>query len=145
VAKIFEEDGEPAFRALERRFIESGHPSRGVVVACGGGLVVQPGMLTLLQSKGVVICLHASLTTIIQRTSQTQTRPLLNVEKPEERIRRLYAEREKIYQSAGTVILTDCRPQHEMVMHVLRTYLREACEWEHKHGLTPAAGGRPGA
>jgi shikimate kinase len=134
VAQVFAEDGEPAFRTLERKFIEGGHPGRGVVVACGGGLVVQPGMLELLKSKGVVICLHASLATIIQRTAQTQTRPLLNVENPEERIRRLYAEREEIYKRAGTVILTDFRPQHEMVTHVLRTYLREAREWEHKHG-----------
>ena len=134
VAQIFAEDGEATFRALERNFIESGHPSGGVVVACGGGLVVQPGMLTLLQSKGVVICLHAGLATIIQRTAQTQTRPLLNVENPEERIRRLFAEREEIYKRAGTVILTDFRPQHEIVMHVLRTYLREAREWKQKHG-----------
>jgi shikimate kinase len=130
VAQIFAEDGEPAFRALERKFIESGHPPRGVVVACGGGLVVQPGMLPLLQSKGVVICLHASLETIILRTAQAQTRPLLNVENPEDRIRRLYSEREAIYQRAGTVILTDCRTQHDTVMHVLRAYLREAREWE---------------
>jgi shikimate kinase len=142
VAQIFAEDGEAAFRVLERKFIESGHPSRGVVVACGGGLVVQPGMLALLQFKGVVICLHATLATIIQRTAQTQTRPLLNVENPEDRIRRLFAEREEIYKRAGTVILTDFRPQHEMVMHVLRTYLREAREWEQKHGLAPADGGR---
>jgi shikimate kinase len=145
VAKIFAEDGEAAFRGLERTFIESGHPSRGVVLACGGGLVVQPGMLALLQSKGVVICLHASLATILRRTAQNQSRPLLNVENPEERIRRLFAEREEIYKRAGTVILTDFRPQHEMVMHVMRTYLREAGEWERAHGLASADSGSGGA
>ncbi len=145
VARIFAEDGETAFRAMERKFIEDGHPGRGAVVACGGGLVVQPGMVALLQEKGVVICLHATLATIIQRTGQNQTRPLLNVENPEERIRRLFAEREEIYRRAGTMILTDFRPQHEMVMHVLRTYQREAPEWERKHGLASADGkGWPG-
>jgi shikimate kinase len=119
---------------MERRFIEDGHPARGSVVACGGGLVVQPGMLELLKSKGVVICLHASIATIIQRTAQSHARPLLNVEDPENRIRRLFAEREGIYQRAGTVILTDSRPQHELILHVLRTYLREAREWERTHG-----------
>ena len=126
VAQIFAEEGEPAFRALERRFVESGHPDRGVVVACGGGLVVQPGLLGLLQARGVVICLHASLETILQRVRQTRTRPLLNVEDPEARLRRLFAEREETYKRAGTVILTDSRPQHDIVMHVLRTYRREA-------------------
>ena len=134
VAQIFADDGETAFRDWERKFIETGHPDRGVVVACGGGLVVQPGMLRLLQTKGVVICLHASLATILERTAQSQTRPLLNVENPEERIRRLFAEREEIYKHAGTVILTDFRPQPEMVLHVLRTYRREARDWDRANG-----------
>lgn len=145
VAQIFADDGEAAFRALERRFIESGHPDRGVVVACGGGLVVQPGMLTLLQGKGVVICLHATIETILQRTAQSRARPLLNVENPEERIRRLYAEREDIYKRAGTVILTDFRPQHEMVLHVVRSYRREARDWVRARGQTPAPRGKAGA
>ena len=69
VAKIFAEDGEPAFRALERAFVTNGHPATGQVVACGGGLVVQPGILDLLKTKGVVMCLHASLVTILKRTA----------------------------------------------------------------------------
>ena len=138
VAQIFAREGEAEFRALERKFIERGHPDRGVVVACGGGLVVQPGMLELLRSKGVVICLHANPDTILQRTAQARTRPLLNVENPETRIRQLFAEREETYKRAGTVILTDFRPLHDVVMHVLRAYRREAREWERTHGAAPA-------
>jgi shikimate kinase len=140
VAQIFAAEGEPAFREFERRFVENGHPDHAVVVACGGGLVVQPGLLGLLQARGVVICLHASLETILQRVGQARTRPLLNVEDPEVRLRRLFAEREGIYKRAGTVILTDSRPQHDIVMHVLRTYRREAREWARAHGGAPAAG-----
>jgi shikimate kinase len=137
VAQIFAREGEVEFRTLERKFIESGHPNRGVVVACGGGLVVQPGMLELLRSKGVVICLHASPDTILQRTAQARVRPLLEAEDPEARIRQLFAEREQAYRRAGTVILTDFRPLHDVVMHVLRAYRREAREWERAHGVTP--------
>jgi shikimate kinase len=142
VAQIFAAEGEPAFRALERTFVESGHPDRAMVVACGGGLVVQPGLLGLLQARGVVICLHATLTTILQRVGQTRTRPLLNVEDPEARLRRLFAEREEIYKRAGTVILTDLRPQHDIVMHVLRTYRREARDWARARGSAPAGESR---
>ncbi len=138
VAQIFAEQGEAAFRALERRVIESGHPARGVVMACGGGLIVPPGMLELLRTKGVIICLHASLETILRRTAPTRTRPLLDVEDPAARIRQLYAEREEIYKRAGTVILTDFRPLHDVMMHVLRTYRREARDWERRQGGTPA-------
>ena len=139
IAQIFATDGEPAFRAMERRFIESGHPDHDAVVACGGGLVVQPGVLELLRSKGVVICLHASIETVMRRTSFSRARPLLDVENPEERMRRLYAERESVYKRAGTVILTDARPLHDIVQHVLRAYRREAHDWERAHGGAPAA------
>jgi shikimate kinase len=129
IAEIFAQEGEPAFRALEREFIERGHPATGCVVACGGGLIVPPGMLELVRSKGVAMCLHASIETILQRTAGHRHRPLLNVEDPEQRIRTLFAQREPIYQHVGTMILTDGRPLHDIVAHVVRSYRREAIEW----------------
>jgi shikimate kinase len=126
IPDIFAQDGEPAFRAMEREFIERGHPAERTIIACGGGLVVQPNMLELLKSKGVVVCLHASLETILARTARQRNRPLLAVENPEERIRTLYAAREPIYKKSGTVILTDSRPLQEIVAHVMRAWKRDA-------------------
>jgi len=126
IPEIFAKDGEAAFRAMERAFVEGGHAATGTVVACGGGLVVQPGMLELLKSKGVIICLHASLETILRRTQGNKNRPLLDVEDPMDRIRVLYAAREPIYKRAGSIILTDGRTLADIVQHVLRTYRREA-------------------
>jgi shikimate kinase len=129
IPAIFAEEGEPAFRVLEREFIDKGHPASRTVVACGGGLVVQPNMLELLKSKGVVVCLHASLETILARTARHRNRPLLAVENPEERIRTLYAARESIYKQSGTVILTDARPLHDIVAHVIRSWRRDAVDF----------------
>lgn len=129
IADIFAKEGEPAFRAMERAFIEHGHPSHGHVIACGGGLIIQPGMLELLRSKGVVLCLHASLETILRRTAGLKHRPLLNVDDQAERIRILYTAREPIYKRAGTTLLTDLRPMGEIVQHAFRIYKREAEEF----------------
>lgn len=129
IPEIFAVEGEPAFRAMERKFIAEGHPAARTVVSCGGGLVVQPGMLETLQDKGVVICLHAAIETILARTARQRNRPLLNVEDPEERIRTLYAAREPIYRKSGTMILTDARPLGEIVAHVIRAWRREAAEF----------------
>jgi shikimate kinase len=129
IPDIFAQDGEPAFRALERAFIEGGHPAERTVVACGGGLVVQPNMLELLKRKGIVVCLHASLETILARTARHRNRPLLDVENPEERIRTLYAAREPIYKQSGTVILTDSRPLNDIVAHVIRAWRRDAIDF----------------
>lgn len=133
IPEIFAQDGEPAFRAMEREFIERGHPAERTLVACGGGLVVQPGMLALLKSKGVVVCLHASLETILTRTARQRNRPLLEVENPEERVRTLYAAREPIYKQSGTVILTDSRPLADISAHVLRAWRRDAADFARAH------------
>jgi shikimate kinase len=138
VPEIFEQQGEPAFRVMERTFIESGHPTERCVVACGGGLVVQPGMLDLLKTKGVVVCLHASLETVLKRTQGNKNRPLLNVDDPMDRIRALYAAREGIYRHSGTLVLTDGRPLPDIVNHVLRVWKREATDFAGQ-GLPPAA------
>jgi shikimate kinase len=129
IPEIFAQEGEPAFRAREREFIEAGHPAQRTVVSCGGGLVVQPGKLALLKSKGVVVCLHASIETILARTARHQHRPLLVTENPEERIRTLFAAREPIYKQSGTVILTDSRPLHDIVAHVMRAWRRDAVDF----------------
>jgi shikimate kinase len=129
ITAIFAEQGEAAFRDMERRFIETGHPAEACIVACGGGLIVQPGMLELVASKGVILCLHASLETILHRTAAQKHRPLLNVEDQETRIRTLYAQRDPIYRKAGSTILTDSRPLQDIVAHVLRAYRRDSDFW----------------
>ena len=129
IPEIFAKEGEAAFRVMERAFVEGGHPATGTVVACGGGLVVQPGMLDALKKRGVVICLHASLETILRRTQGNKNRPLLDVEDPMARIRALYAVREPIYSKAGTIILTDGRTLADIVLHVMRSYRREASDF----------------
>jgi shikimate kinase len=91
-------------------------------------------MLAALQARGVVICLHASLETVLARTARNRTRPLLDVENPEERIKTLYAAREAIYRQSGTLILTDARPLSDIVAHVIRVWRREAREFAADHG-----------
>lgn len=129
IREIFADEGEPAFRRMEREFVEGGHPKGGCVVSCGGGLVVQEGMSELLKKKGVVVCLFASAECIIERTSRNAKRPLLNVENPEKKVRELLAEREPIYMNAGACITTESRSMKEVVRHVVRSYRALAREF----------------
>lgn len=125
IKRIFDEDGEPAFRAMEKEFIADGHPQQGIVVACGGGLPLQEGMSGLLTARGVVICLFAQPETIIRRTVGNPKRPLLNVEDPEQRVRQLMQEREPIYLNTGIGISTESRTIPEVVKNIMRVYHRE--------------------
>jgi len=133
VSEIFAQLGEDTFRRLEREFVEGGHPPRGCVVACGGGLVVPEGMIALLQARGLVVCLHASVETILARTAQATHRPLFQGESREQRVRELYARREPVYRRCGTMVLTDHRPLRDIVDHVGRVYEREVREWAAAH------------
>jgi shikimate kinase len=125
IAEIFAQDGEPAFRALERRVIEEQLPASGAVIACGGGLVVPEGMAPLVSSRGIVITLFASPESILRRTGNRSHRPLLEGEDPEARIRELLASREKAYLSCGIAVFTDGRTLQQMVDVVERIYRRE--------------------
>ena len=122
IAKIFDKHGEAYFRQLEWDFIDSGHPVEGCVISCGGGLITQDGMVPFLKSKGVLLCLHASVETILDRTRGNLNRPLLNVDNPRERISQLLAERQSYYAAAHASILTDQRSISEVVEHVIRNY-----------------------
>ena len=126
IAEIFKREGEIRFRALERHFLEEGHPQSGCVVSCGGGMVTQAGVPELLNGKGVVVCLYASVQSILQRTSFSRNRPLLNVPDPAERIQSLLLEREIAYAQCGTGIATDNRNIQEVVAHVARIYSEKA-------------------
>ena len=130
VSEIFAEQGEGAFRVMEREFVKSGHPDKNCVVACGGGLVLLPGILDMLRVKGIIICLYASEKTILNRTSGNPYRPLLNVENPQQRIRELLKERNPVYTNAGPCIVTDGRGIANVAEHVERIFLREVEDFQ---------------
>ena len=129
IVEIFCKEGELAFREMERSFVEGGHAESGLVVSCGGGLVMREGMMDALKKRGVVVCLHASAETILERTQGRKHRPLLNTENPLEKIRELLALREPVYRQAHGIVLTGGRPMPEVVDHVLRVYRDCAAEF----------------
>jgi shikimate kinase len=126
VAQIFAEEGEAAFRELERQLVAELLPADGSVVACGGGLIVPEGRLEVLQSKGLVVCLHAPVEVLVERTRRTAHRPLLAGEDREQKVRELFARREPLYRRAGTMVMTGGRTKRDIVEHVLRIYQRDA-------------------
>jgi shikimate kinase len=122
ISVIFEQSGEKRFREMERKFIVDGHPSRGCLVSCGGGLPVAEGMLELLKQRGMVITLWASPETICQRTKENSTRPLLQVEDPLAEITNLLESREATYLAADQVISTEMRSAKAVSELVARAY-----------------------
>jgi shikimate dehydrogenase len=77
VARIFKEDGEPAFRNLEKTATADIAGKSGQVIACGGGVLLDPSNITALKKSSVIVYLKASNTAILKRVSSGPLRPLL--------------------------------------------------------------------
>ena len=97
IPSIFRQEGEPYFRALERQELLSLLNERGVVVATGGGTVVEQANRELMLRDGAVVWLDASFDTVLTRVPLDGRRPLA-ADRIE--LERLYNQRLPAYQQA---------------------------------------------
>lgn len=105
VSDIFEKYGEPYFRQLETKLVESIIGSNVGVLSVGGGLAVTSGNDKLLKQIGKVIYLKASKETLVKRLEKDTTRPLLATGNLEEKISNLMAVREDVYMSVADIVI----------------------------------------
>lgn len=121
IQKIFEDDGEPAFRAIETAVLEESTVGTGKVISTGGGVVTQEANLPIL-GKGYVIWLSASPEVIYERVKRNYDRPLLKTPDPRQTIRNLLESRQSAYQKcADLTIATDDLSLEETVYGVTET------------------------
>lgn len=106
ISEIFAKEGEPFFRKLEKIFLMNVSREDRVVVACGGGIVIDPDNLRIMKETGKVICLAATPEVILKRTSGCVDRPLLNVADPKKQITLLLEKRAAYYALADETIDT---------------------------------------
>ncbi len=107
IPTIFAVDGEPAFRKIERDVIRDLSGRENLVIAPGGGAVLNPDNLADLGRSGIVICLRAKPETVLSRVGNDTNRPLLRAPNPLERIRELLAKRAPVYDSIALQLDTD--------------------------------------
>lgn len=118
VARIFDEDGEPGFRALEREAVREAARLRPAVVACGGGAVLDPVNAELLRSCGHMVWLRAQLSSVLARAS-SDDRPLLRGD-ARGRAAALLEERTPRYRELADVVVdTDGLAVQEVAWRVL--------------------------
>ncbi len=98
ISEIFATQGESTFRQLETRLVKTLAEEKGLVIATGGGLVLDPDNVTALSRTGRFFCLTASAEEILQRvTRQGDTRPLLQEENPLQKIISMLQQRNPVY------------------------------------------------
>jgi shikimate kinase len=107
---IFEKEGEAGFRSRERESIDRLTRLDSIVLATGGGAVINAANRAALAERGVVVYLATSVNQQIERTRHARHRPLLHDIDPEQRLKELMERRAELYaQIADFTIATDGR------------------------------------
>lgn len=119
IRQIFAEHGEGQFRQLERDVAASLAERDGLVVSTGGRMLVDAVNAAALGATGDIVCLTATVDTIVSRVGATaSSRPLLAGDDLPGRIRELLAERAPAY-ARFTQVATDGRTPKQIAAEVL--------------------------
>jgi shikimate kinase len=137
IPEIFAQEGEAAFRARERAVVESLAARERLVIATGGGVGAQPGLLEGLKRHALVVWLWASPETLWERCRQQTHRPLLQVPDPLARIRELLAAREPVYRRADLLINIEGRAQWQLVGQIAAEFQRRIAAAPSHEGAHP--------
>jgi len=119
IKDIFEKKGEPYFRKVEKEAMKEASSRKNIVISVGGGAIVDEDNLKNLKNSGIIICLKTSPETILKRTKDLKTRPLLNVSDPKKQIEELLKKREPYYNKADYSIETDNLSVNEVVIKII--------------------------
>ena len=120
IASIFAEDGEQAFRRLERELTQELSAQEGLVIATGGGLVLDADNISDMERSGFCIRLCATPEAILERTADESHRPLLEEGHRERRIRELMTRREPYYAKVTHQMDTDGAMPEQVAEAIVR-------------------------
>lgn len=120
ITGIFQRDGEAGFRQRERDMLAALLQADGLVLATGGGAVLDAGTRALLARRGFVVHLHASPATQLQRIAGDTARPLLQQDDPAAVLHALAIERAPLYAAVADLrIDTDGLDPADVVARIL--------------------------
>jgi|SRR5580693_3965630 shikimate kinase len=123
VPLVFEREGESGFRKREREVIADLTLQEPIVLATGGGAILDPDNRRDLATRGWVVFLDTSVTQQAERAGRTRHRPLLHGVDPAQRLGELMQIREPLYREiADYSVPTDQRRVNWVAERVLREY-----------------------
>ncbi len=116
ISLIFEIEDEEGFRRRESQVIDELTNQSNIILATGGGVILDSKNRECLVERGFVIYLKAGLEQLLKRTAKDKKRPLLQIENPKIQLERLLQEREPYYQEVADMIIeSDRRPVKNII------------------------------
>ena len=122
ISWIFEMEGEAGFRSREKKVIDELTEFKNIVLATGGGAVLDEDNRRLLRSRGHVVYLSASVDQLYRRTVKDKSRPLLQTDNPKQQITDLLAKRDPLYRDVADIEL---RTGDQSIQHVVSDLIKE--------------------
>lgn len=121
---IFELEGEAGFRARERAMIDELTQRDEIVLATGGGAVLDPATRANLQQRGIVVYVRASIEQLYIRTAKDHHRPLLNTADPKTKLLELMQTRAPLYEGIANLILDTDGHTPKWIVRKILEYVR---------------------
>lgn len=128
VATVFELEGEAGFRAREAQVIAELCALDRVVLATGGGAVLDPANRQALAAHGFVIYLRAAPRDLWMRTRNDHTRPLLQTADPLARLEALYRQRDPLYTEVADLVVDSGKQRSGLLVTRILGELPESCK-----------------
>ena len=122
---IFEIEGEASFRQREADVIRDLTEQDGIVLATGGGAILNEKNRQYLHERGTVIYLRAGINSILQRTRYDKNRPLLRTPDPRKKLEELAAQREPLYQEIAHLVIDTGRPNIQFLTQSILKQLQQ--------------------
>ncbi|MDB5613354.1 MAG: Shikimate kinase [Devosia sp.] len=123
IPEIFEQRGEPEFRAGETRVIARVLKEHGVVLATGGGAFVNLETRALMKAEAVTVWLKAEIDILFERVSRRSNRPLLKTANPRATLQKLIDDRYPIYAEADVTVISRDVPQDAVAGDIVEAVL----------------------
>jgi shikimate kinase len=120
ISMIFAEKGEPAFRDMERKEVDTALANEAAVIVPGGGWAAQPGALDAAKPQGYLVYLKARAEVAAGRAEPSGTRPVLMGDDPLARMRELYQTRDPYYAKADATVLTEAKSAENVAAEVVK-------------------------
>lgn len=104
ISWIFDVEGEAGFRKREESMIDELTRLPSIVLATGGGAVIQEMNRQHLKTRGIVVYLKADVDELVKRTEHDKSRPLLQTEDPRKKLQELATQREPWYLEVADLV-----------------------------------------
>ena len=122
IKEIFENKGENYFRKIEKKITLEELKKNNLVMALGGGAFINTSIRKEIKSSCLSFWLDLKVESLLNRLKNVKKRPLLDQDKLEQSINKIYSERKKIYNESNFRIKCESMKENEILNKIINLY-----------------------